>query len=343
MRTVAMCLSILPRCRIHSFASSCLENSQRHHPGNRISLRFLSSKTLSSLEGGEQKSKKWTRKSIMTNTEGLKGDGASKSKISNNIKYNLSVETTDGLNVEKSETRELDIIQNCDVQQKMIESEELARLVTVISFDLETSGLNRSCDCVIEMAMQDLAGGKNSTFQTLVNPDCVIKNSEFHGITTDMVNQPHVPRMKDLIPILLAYVKSRQKPGGIVLLVAHNGRNFDVPFLINEFNRNNFDIPHDWHFLDTLPLAREVMKSKVAELKSAKISLSLQSMREYYNIAPIGSAHRAMSDVNTLSQVFQRMTFDLKLPTSGLIERSFRQSDLVKTAKKTSQARPKKC
>lgn len=68
--------------------------------------------------------------------------------------------------------------------------------------------------------------------------------------------------MKDLIPILLRYVGSRQKPGGYVLLVAHNARNFDVPFLINEFNRCSVDIPPNWLFLDTLPLAREAMKSE---------------------------------------------------------------------------------
>lgn len=67
--------------------------------------------------------------------------------------------------------------------------------------------------------------------------------------------------MGDLIPILLRYVGSRQKPGGCVVLVAHNARGFDVPFLIKEFSRCSFDIPPNWLFVDTLPLAREVMKS----------------------------------------------------------------------------------
>lgn len=67
--------------------------------------------------------------------------------------------------------------------------------------------------------------------------------------------------MGDLIPILLRYVGSRQKPGGYVVLVAHNARCFDVPFLIKEFSRCSFDIPSNWLFVDTLPLARKVMKS----------------------------------------------------------------------------------
>jgi len=68
-------------------------------------------------------------------------------------------------------------------------------------------------------------------------------------------------RMEDLIPILLQYVRSREKPGGHVLFVAHNARCFDVPFIMNELRRYSVNIPPNWLFLDTLPLARELMKS----------------------------------------------------------------------------------
>lgn len=67
--------------------------------------------------------------------------------------------------------------------------------------------------------------------------------------------------MEDLIPILLQYIQNRQKQGGYVLWVAHNARFFDAPFLIHEFMRCSSEIPHNWLFLDTLPLARELMKS----------------------------------------------------------------------------------
>ncbi|KAJ6928622.1 hypothetical protein NC652_012682 [Populus alba x Populus x berolinensis] len=55
----------------------------------------------------------------------------------------------------------------------------------------------------------------------------------FHITKHHMVCRPDVPRMEELIPILLQYGKSRQKPGGYVLYVAHNARAFDVPFLVN--------------------------------------------------------------------------------------------------------------
>jgi hypothetical protein len=61
---------------------------------------------------------------------------------------------------------------------------------------------------------------------------------------------------------------------------------------------------------------------------------SLQALREYYQIPLVGSAHRAMSDVMSLSMILQRLTFDLKLPLSGLVERSFSASDLTNSKKK---------
>lgn len=66
--------------------------------------------------------------------------------------------------------------------------------------------------------------------------------------------------MQELIPIILQFVKSRQKPGGYVLLVAHNARTFDVPFLLSEFSRYSVDIPLNWLFFDTMTLARQLMK-----------------------------------------------------------------------------------
>lgn len=67
--------------------------------------------------------------------------------------------------------------------------------------------------------------------------------------------------MEELIPILLQFVKSRQKPDGYVLLVAHNARAFDVPFLLKEFSRCSVDIPENWLFFDNMILARQLMKS----------------------------------------------------------------------------------
>lgn len=78
--------------------------------------------------------------------------------------------------------------------QEIAQYENLSDLVTIIVFDLETTGYSKVNDRIIEIALRDLKGGENSTFQTLVNPQCHVPNSRIHGISTKMVNIPDVPR-----------------------------------------------------------------------------------------------------------------------------------------------------
>ena len=49
--------------------------------------------------------------------------------------------------------------------------------------------------------------------------------------------------------------------GKPVMWVAHNARSFDVPFLIFEFRRCKVEMPGDWRFVDTLPIARQLVDS----------------------------------------------------------------------------------
>lgn len=244
---------------------------------------------------------------------------------------NEKVSTSSGLNLNKTELSESQQLQYCGIQQMIAENKDLADLVTFIVYDTETSGLSRKDDRIIEIALLDLAGGENSTFQTLVNPGQYVANSHVHGITTNMVCRPDVPRMEELIPILLHFVQSRQKPGGYVLWGAHNSFAFDLPFLINEFSRCSYEIPSNWLFMDTLSLARELIKSGGSNLPSRT---SLQALREHYRIPLVGSAHRAMSDVRTLALILQMLTFDLKLSLPNLVKRSCTASEYINNKRK---------
>ena len=73
-------------------------------------------------------------------------------------------------------------------------AERYIKAVTVIVFDIETTGFSRIYDRVIEIAMQDLSGGENSTFETLVNPLKRELNTSILNISDDMVTSPTVPR-----------------------------------------------------------------------------------------------------------------------------------------------------
>lgn len=326
-----MCFSILrvPRCKFHTLASSWWESF--HNLSGTGRFKLLGLKNTSCIEEGH--SRRWTRRPLSTKTDG--GTKNTKSTKPSTISHEIldgTVSTSTKLNVNITEINELQTTQYCDIQQKIAENRDFSSLVTVIAFDLETTGLSRENERIIEIAIQDLLGGENSTFQTLVNPERYVPNSHIHGISTHMVSRPDVPRMRDLIPILLEYIQSRQKPGGYVLWVAHNARTFDVPFLSREFSRCSIEIPSDWLFLDTLPLAREYMKATGS--KASSKGVSLQALRQHFGIPLVGSAHRAMSDVQTLSLILQRLTLDMKLPVSGLIERSFKVSDLNSLKKK---------
>ncbi|KAG5087068.1 hypothetical protein JHK82_054465 [Glycine max] len=326
MKTGSMIFSLLhvPRFRIqslancwgetfHSFSTTC---------GNNSSVRLLGSR-IYGLQGGQRK--KWTRP-ITTNIE---GKGSTKSK---SIKHEILSETilaNATVNVNKTQLDQSQEIQYCDIQQEIAENKDLSSY-TIIVFDIETTGFSRENERIIEIALRDLQGGENSTFQTLVNPQCKVPNSHIHGITTHMVNKPGVPRMEDLIPILLQYVRSREKPGGDVIFVAHNARCFDVPFIINELRRYSVEIPPNWLFLDTLPLARELIKSGGTTLSST----SLAALRDLYGIKVDGSAHRAMVDVNALSLILSRLTSDLKLTLSDLVKKSFTESDIINSKNK---------
>jgi Exonuclease len=71
---------------------------------------------------------------------------------------------------------------------------KIDRPAAIVVFDIETTGFNTPAERIVELAARNLMGGTNSTFQTLINPQKYIRNSDIHGITNFMVNQPGVPR-----------------------------------------------------------------------------------------------------------------------------------------------------
>lgn len=89
-------------------------------------------------------------------------------------------------------------VQYSDAPAKILDNEFLKHLVKVLGLDLETTGFF-SEGRIVEIAVRDLHGGKNSCFQTLVNPEQHVPNSHIHGITTDMVTHSGVPRYAVLL------------------------------------------------------------------------------------------------------------------------------------------------
>ncbi|KAJ3687493.1 hypothetical protein LUZ61_016657 [Rhynchospora tenuis] len=200
---------------------------------------------------------------------------------------------------------------------------KMNRSATILVFDLETTGVNSPRERIIEFAARNLMGGRNSTFQTLINPEIKIKNSHIHGITDSMVNRPRVPRIEDVIPLVIEWVRIQQEPGKPVVWLAHNGKTFDFPFFLREMSHCGYDIPDDWRFFDTLPLAKKLV-DPTGKLKGR----SIKDLCMHFDIIVNGPAHRAMADVNMLSLIYQRLTISQEFTSSNLIEESLTASDI---------------
>jgi DNA polymerase III epsilon subunit-like protein len=61
--------------------------------------------------------------------------------------------------------------------------------------------------------------------------------------------------------------------------------------------------------------------------------LNLGALSKRYGISVEKPAHRAMQDVTMLCQVFQRIAFDLKLTSEGLVNEAIKATDFSKVPK----------
>lgn len=59
--------------------------------------------------------------------------------------------------------------------------------------------------------------------------------------------------------------------GGIPVLVAHNGKNFDFKFLNQECKRWTVQLPGDWLWLDSFLLAKECVRDSPGETVSRSL------------------------------------------------------------------------
>lgn len=165
-----------------------------------------------------------------------------------------------------------------------------------IFFDLETTGTRPDVDRIIEIAAFDPV--RNQSFQRLVHPGISIPReaSAINQITDDMV--------ADAPSFAKAGAEFIDFCSGNVYLVAHNGEQFDLPFLRAECKRHKLSLPRGWGLIDTLKWARKYRKDLPRH--------SLQYLREHFGIPP-NHAHRALDDVLILYRVFSILTDDLTI------------------------------
>lgn len=110
--------------------------------------------------------------------------------------------------------------------------------VPFLAIDVETTGVDRRTDRIVEIAAVAMAPGQRPrvVLDTLVDPRRPLGATEVHGITPDMV--VGAPIFADLVPALRAALANR-------VLVAHNGA-FDLGFLRSALWRCGWDDPVPW-------------------------------------------------------------------------------------------------
>ena len=165
----------------------------------------------------------------------------------------------------------------------------------VICFDTETTGFNyTSGDRIIEIGAVEIIDGKitDNNFHEYINPDGKIIPTEsymVHKISNEFLKDK--PKMNEIAGRFLDYV-------GDSPIVAHNGFDFDFPFLNYELTKLRLpEISRDQQ-RDTLVIARH----KVFGPKT----YTLDALAKWFGVSLTAraDAHGALIDSEILAKVF---------------------------------------
>jgi ATP-dependent DNA helicase DinG len=172
-------------------------------------------------------------------------------------------------------------------------------MTSIISLDLETTGLDPKADAIIEIGAIRLVGNRiEDEFTTLINPGRHIPDfiTDLTKITDEMVRQ--APDIRDVLNELGEFI-------GTAPILGHNIQ-FDLSFL------KKFHLFEHNEIIDTYELAAVLLPSANRYSLHA-ISLELGILPDPW--------HRALNDARTTIHIFQRL-FDLakELPIDLLAE-----------------------
>lgn len=165
----------------------------------------------------------------------------------------------------------------------------------VICFDIETTGFDWAHgDRCIDIGAVEVIDGKitDNTFHEYINPDGKIithENYMVHKLSNAFLEDK--PKISVVAPKFLEYI-------GDSPVVAHNGIDFDFPFLNYELKKLGLpEIPRSRQ-LDTLNIAR----NRVFGLKV----YTLDALAKFYGIslASRADAHGALIDSELLARVY---------------------------------------
>src|SRR5512141_2109467 len=158
-------------------------------------------------------------------------------------------------------------------------------MTSIVSLDIETTGLDPQADAIIEIGAVRFNGSRiEDEFSTLINPGRHIPEfiTRLTEINDEMVRQ--APRLQDVLEELAAFV-------GDSPVLGHNVQ-FDLSF----FRKYKiFDLNQS---IDTYEMA--------AVLLPSASHYNLKSLAQTLGIYP-GMWHRGLEDAKTAQSVFQKL------------------------------------
>ncbi len=155
--------------------------------------------------------------------------------------------------------------------------------------DLETTGISHITEKITEVGIIKIKNGKEiDSFETFVNPEKPIPPEvvEVTHITDEMVKDS--PKIEEVLPKMIEFI-------GDSVVVTHN-TDFDVTWL--KYNYEKYGYKWENTYIDTLRLA----KAMYPEFTRYKLGIIADKLGIKVEVA-----HRALDDVKTLVQVFNKM------------------------------------
>jgi len=159
---------------------------------------------------------------------------------------------------------------------------------SICFFDLETTGINIGTDRIVEIAViKVMPNGEEKTLEQRINPEMHIPEfvSGIHGIYDEDVKL--MPTFKEFASELAQFIGNSD-------LAGYNSNRFDVPLLVEEFLRADFDF--DMKNRRMLDVQNIFMKMEQRTLSAAS---------KFYLNKKIENAHSALADVTATYEVLK--------------------------------------
>jgi DNA polymerase III epsilon subunit-like protein len=195
--------------------------------------------------------------------------------------------------------------------------------VLYVVFDLETTGFSKERHEIIEIAAQILApDGRivDDVFKSFIKPHNPIPAiiSELTGIRNEDVEG--AAEFKTTATNFFEFITGKttlfesENDTAIhdIILVAHNGKRFDIPFLLSAMDR--YQLTNLWSgdrrfrlAIDTMELSKKTVQS-VGQI-AIPTSYSLGKLYQYVTGQTLDSAHQAENDVQATVKVLKHGPF----------------------------------